>query len=169
MKGVINLKEYKLNKKKVDNMDLQKFAKLVLYFANNTKTRLYKTKLKKLLFYAQFLFYKNFREDLLKTEFVCDYFGPVIEDIDYRLNEIERMGLIEFKNTAYGKYVEAEYDLAENNYTREELLILNRVAKKFDNFSASEISEYSHKEPLWIEAGLKEVIPLELADRLNEF
>ena len=79
------------------------------------------------------------------------------------------MGLIEFKNTAYGKYVEAEYDLAENNYTREELLILNRVAKKFDNFSASEISEYSHKEPLWIEAGLKEVIPLELADRLNEF
>ena len=46
----------KFNNNGGKKMNLKTFAKLVLFFANNTKTRLYKTKLNKLLFYTQFLF-----------------------------------------------------------------------------------------------------------------
>lgn len=151
------------------NMNLKTFAKLVLYFANNTSTKLYKTKLNKLLFYTQFLYFDRYNEDLLGIDFICDYYGPVIEDIDRYLEELEGIGLIKLENTAYGKFVSPEYNLLDENYTREELLILNRVANQFDKFSASQISEYSHDEPLWINTELKEVIPLERAHELNEF
>lgn len=150
-------------------MNLKTFARLVLYFANNTSARLYKTKLNKLLFYTQFLYYNKYHEDLLETDFICDYFGPAIEDIDSFLEEVESIGLIKLENTVYGKFINAEYNLLDENYTKEELLILNKVANKFDKFSASQISEYSHDEPLWINTNIKEIIPLESANELNEF
>lgn len=150
-------------------MNLKTFARLVLYFANNTSTRLYKTKLNKLLFYTQFLYFKRYNDDLLETDFICDYFGPVIEDIDKYLDEIESIGLIKLENTAYGKFISTEYNLLDDNYTKEELLILNKVSNYFDKYSASQISEYSHDEPLWINTNLKDVIPLERAYELNDF
>ena len=40
--------------------NLINISKMVLYFANHTSTKLYQTKLNKLLFYAQFLHFKKF-------------------------------------------------------------------------------------------------------------
>ncbi|WP_297133147.1 Panacea domain-containing protein [Terrisporobacter sp.] len=150
-------------------MNLKTFAKLVLFFANNTKTRLYKTKLNKLLFYTQFLFYKKYEQDLLNTDFVCDYFGPVIEDIDSYLENIEEKGLIKIESTTYGKYINPVYKLSEDAYSQEELFVLNKVAEQFSDFSSSEISKYSHDEILWIDTDLKNIIPLKDAYKLNEF
>lgn len=169
MGNFIDFEKYKLRKKKVDSMDLKEFAKLVIYFANHTKNRLYKTKLNKLLFYTQFLFYKDYEKRLLNKEFICDYYGPVIQDIDSLLDQLEKLGLIEFKTNEYGKYVDTRYKLSEDNYSKEELFILKKVSEKFEDYSSSEISDYSHKESLWKESSLKDIIPLELACDLNEF
>ena len=105
----------------------------------------------------------------MNTDFVCDYFGPVIEDIDSYLENIEEKGLIKIESTTYGKYINPVYKLSEDAYSQEELFVLNKVAEQFSDFSSSEISKYSHDEILWIDTDLKNIIPLKDAYKLNEF
>lgn len=105
----------------------------------------------------------------MNTDFVCDYFGPVIENIDSYLENIEEKGLIKIESTAYGKYIHPVYKLSEDAYSQEELFVLNKVAEQFSDFSSSEISKYSHDEILWIDTDLKNIIPLKDAYKLNEF
>ncbi|MCK4260417.1 MAG: DUF4065 domain-containing protein [Halanaerobiales bacterium] len=75
------------------------FAKIVLFFSNNSSMRLYKTKLNKLLFYSQFLFYKKYNERLFEGDFICDYYGPVLEDLDYFLKILNENEIIKIDYT----------------------------------------------------------------------
>lgn len=169
MSKIIDFNNHKVTKMGVCNLNIRQFAKFILYFANDTTIKLYKTKINKLLFYTQFLYFKNYDEDILGAEFICDYYGPAIENIDSLLSEVERTGLITIKSTCYGNYVSPNYTLSNDLYTDKELFILNKVSSKFKNYSSSAISEYSHKEPLWIDTEIKSIIPLENARYLNDF
>lgn len=150
-------------------INLKIFAKLVMYFLNHTNTKLYKTKMNKLLFYTQFLYYKEYKENLLNGIFICDYYGPVLENIDLYLEVLESKNFIELNSTNYGLYIEPKGYLNDKVYTEKELFILKRVLNKFKDYTSYDISEYSHKENLWKDTNLKEIIPLEKAGELNDF
>lgn len=151
-----------------DEKNIVEVVKLILYFANNTTTKLYKTKLNKLLFYVQFLYYKTFKERLIKDDFICDYHGPTIPDLDYYLNSFEQLGFIELDTTNYGTVIYPKQKLAKDDYTDNERDVLKKVLKTFDKVTATEISDYSHKETLWSNTALKEIISVERANELND-
>lgn len=146
---------------------LVKFAKAVLYFVNHSDKPIYRTKLNKLLFYAQFYHYKNYQEELLSETFVKDFYGPVIQDLDRRLSVLVDAGLLELKEVGFGTTIHPKVSLSNDIYNREELDTLNHVNSYFSDFSAREISDYSHNEPLWSNVALKEVISLSKADLLK--
>lgn len=164
MSSIISISKYKGK-----NINIKELAKVIVYFANNTRKTLYKTKANKLLFYTQFLFYKEYKKDLLGMTFICDYYGPTINELDDYLCILESKKIISINQNGYGKYINAKINLKKSAYTEKELYVLQKVATKFKNYSSSEISEYSHKEKLWKDALLKEVIPLEKAQELSEF
>lgn len=148
--------------------NMVKLSKLVLYFANNSTTRLYKTKLNKLLFYTQFLCYKLYNIRLLEDEFICDFHGPVLNCIDYYLNRFSDLKIINLVETDYGLTIESKFNMPIDQYTKEEQDILPQVLKKFDSYTVSDMSEYSHKESLWLNTGIKNIIDIERADELIE-
>jgi uncharacterized phage-associated protein len=152
--------------KKLDNMF--NLAKIILYFANYTGDNLYKTKLQKLLFYTQFLYYKTYSLRLLEDDFICDYYGPVIENLDEYLNIFCQSGFIRLANTNYGTIITPRIVIGKEEYTEEEKEILKRVLKKFDKFTATEISIYSHNEKLWKRGEIKCKIDIERAAELND-
>lgn len=152
--------------KKLDN--LLKLAKLVLYFANNTTEKLYKTKLQKLLFYTQFLFYKLYTEKLLADDFIHDYFGPTIECLDEYLDTFESSGLIKLIKTNYGVSIMPKIVLSKDDYSAEEKEVLKRVLKKFDKFTATEMSYYSYEEKLWDQESIQGIIEIERAIELHD-
>ena len=122
----------------------------------------------KLLFYTQFLYYKIYHKRLLQDDFVCDYYGPIIPDLDYYLRLLESVSIVRLANTGYGTVISARMKLNEKEYAQEELAILKKVYSKFDKFSASEISDYSHEETLWSNTMLKQVIDIDRAFELRD-
>lgn len=152
--------------KKHDN--LLEIAKLVLYFANNSTEKLYKTKLQKLLFYAQFLYYKQYTEKLIEDDFISDYFGPAIVDLDEYLDIFEAAGLIKLCNTNYGVSIIPKIVLSKDDYSAEEKEVLKRVQKKFDKYTATEISSYSYDEQFWNEGNIQGIIGIERAIELHD-
>ncbi|MDF2672824.1 MAG: hypothetical protein K0R09_1089 [Clostridiales bacterium] len=152
--------------KKLDN--LIKLTKLVLYFSNNSSEKLYKTKLQKLLFYTQFLYYKLNGEKLLADDFINDYFGPTIEGLDEYLNTLESAGLIKQSETNYGISIIPKIVLSKDDYSTEEKEVLKRVLKKFDKFTATEMSSYSYDEKLWDQGSVHGKIEIESTIELHD-
>jgi len=149
--------------------DLAQFAKIVVFFANNSDSPLYKTKLNKLLFYTQFQYYKEFKKPFFDMTFIKDHYGPVLEDLDYCLYKLEGNEFIEVNEDDFGEVIESTCVLSPKNYTNDELYILNKVLNKFGGFTSRKISLYSHEESLWLDTDLKEVIPVRRAGELNDF
>lgn len=144
-------------------------AKYIIFFANRSKKNLYKTKLNKLLFYTQFSYFKQHKERLLEDEFICDYHGPAITELDTYLKEFEEKGLIKKATTIYGTVIVPKVNLFSESYTRSELEILNKVIETFDRYTSSEISDYSHRENLWMCSSIKDPIDINRAVELNDF
>lgn len=169
MNNVIYLNDFKkgivMSEEKKGKLNLLKYT---LFFANKSKKNLYKTKLNKLLFYTQFIYYKKYKIKLLNDDFICDFYGPVIDDIDSYLSEFENKKFIERIHSQFGTIIMPEVALKDDYYEEQELDVLYSVLNKFDKFTSAQISEYSHKESLWSEDCIKEVIDIERAGELQD-
>lgn len=150
--------------------DLQQFAKTVMYFVNNSSTALYKTKLNKLLFYAQFLMYKTYGTVFFDgVNFIKDHYGPVMEGLDFYLEALEKNNFIKIRYNEYGQIIDAMGNLAQDVYSENELKILDKISSKFDSYTSRGISLYSHAESLWRNTPPKQIIDLRRANELNGF
>lgn len=149
---------------------MAQLLKVIVYFSNHSHKKIYKTKLNKLLFYSQFLYYKEYGEKLIDYNFIRDFHGPTIDELDELLIKYEEINAIELKNTQFGTVINSKINLNEYTiYTEKERDILERVIIKFKDHTSATISDYSHKESLWLNTPHKEVISIERANELNEF
>lgn len=164
----------KLNQKNAhmggDVYRMVEFLKLVLYLLNNCKKSIYRTKLNKLLFYTQFLYKKRYDKMLLEDwDFRYDYFGPVLENLDEKLEVLAKVGAIGLVEDQFGSIIYPKKVLDIKEYTQEEIDVLNRVINQFDSFTSREISEYSHKELFWNDDRRGQVIDIDDAEKLKDF
>lgn len=163
----LNTGDKKMNNDKVKK-NLLELSKMIVFFTNDSKQRIYKTKLNKLLFYTQFLCYKTYGLRLLDFEFIKEDHGPVLECLDSYLDILNKAKIIQLIETDYGLTIETSIDISKNEYSNEEYDILDKVNKKFRTYTAVDISNYSHKEFLWLNTDFKETIELNRANELNE-
>jgi len=159
------------NKPRINNEsdNLIQIAKVIIYFASNSSKKLFKTKLHKLMFYAQFVYYKRYKKKLFNADFICNYYGPTLENLDTYLNILQSAKLLKCENTCYGTTISSKVNLEQNSYTEEEEEVLSEVNNKFESFNATRISKYSHEEKLWDEDKIGQKIPIEQAEELLEF
>ena len=141
-------------------------CKLTLYFANNMELKLYKTKLHKLLFYTEFLYAKEYHRSLLNEKFIKHYYGPVLTGLDEYLKLIDDTPMITLETTNLGTYINPCKNITLDSFDKETQIILLKVVEKFKSFTSSEISDYSHLEPLWLEKDYEEEICYKEADNL---
>lgn len=183
MKDIIYLKQYK--EKMGDNMsnrtnnlnlytptnlnteNLLMICKLTLYFANNMDLKLYKTKLHKLLFYTEFLYAKEYHQSLLNEKFIKHYYGPVLTGLDEYLKIINDTSMLTLETTNLGTYINPCKNIPLDSFDKEIQIILLKIVGKFKSFTSSEISDYSHLEPLWTEKDYEEEISYQEAYKLR--
>jgi putative zinc finger/helix-turn-helix YgiT family protein len=133
-----------------------------------------KTKLNKLLFYADFAYYKNYNLSITGCKYVHLPFGPVPDHFEmiYLFLSIKDPSFQETE-IMYPDYVGEEYvsetqpDLAM--FVPSEMKILASVKEKFQDFNAKMIVEYSHQEAAHLETQEKEYIPYYFAKKLRDF
>lgn len=176
----LNFKEYLLGNHLADiysgyrNPNFEKFSEMVIYFSD--KISPFKTKMNKLLFYADFLMFKQSCFSISGMRYKAIDMGPVPNNFqsifEYLANEDEiDICNIEFPNGYVGVQFKARNDRKFNKelFTESELNIIKRVADIFKETSTNDIIQYSHLEEAWKKnKENKSVISYDFAFELNQ-
>lgn len=133
--------------------DVVKISHMIVFFSANADTWI--TKLNKLLFYSDFLSFKNCGIGISGLDYRAIERGPVPSKY---VNLYEVVGEGELLERKYdeeyhgysGSFFESKLTFNELLFDSFELEIMNRVATKFKTFTAKEIKDYSHLEEGWI-------------------
>lgn len=133
--------------------DIEKINNMVLFFAEKVKP--FKTKLNKLLFYADFLHFRMTYFSISGLTYQAIQKGPVPKNYDWIFDDAmkKRMVTIELKD--FGEYMgeqfvksnEAVFD--EGLFSESELKAMQIVADAFKNDTVNQIVAKSHKEDAW--------------------
>lgn len=147
----------------------EKTNELIRYFCYNLNG-VFVTKMNKLLFYTDFLTYKNMGFGLTGLEYQAIEHGPVPIHYGqiYSLAEGVDMDEYIYKNGTSGIILRTHTKPDLSIFSDQEKEIIKQVLEKFRDCSAGKISEYSHNEKGWIDCHKeKQPIPYSYAFDIN--
>ena len=154
--------------------DSKKFTEMVVFFAETIQP--FKTKMNKLLFYADFLMFKQKGISISGVQYVAIDMGPVPNNFNGIFEYLANEDLVDIhcKNFPNGFYGE-QFVANENKkfdpslFSEEELNVLNHISEVFKSTSTRDIIDISHKENAWIEnVETKSVIDYKYAFELSQ-
>lgn len=134
--------------------NFEKFTEMILFFCSDKDV--WKTKLNKLLFYADFAFYKYHGMSISGAKYNPIDLGPVPDNFngifellvnDKTLNVSCKI----FPDGGVGEKYTPQRNFNESLFTPDELKMLHTVKKQFKRTSTQEIIELSHQEKAWNE------------------
>lgn len=153
----------------IPNLKTDKFKNILLYILEKCagKPNVGETVLYKLLYFSDFNFYEIYEEHMTGAEYRKLPFGPVPQKIDAIIKQMIDQKQIERFKTDYHGYPQTRYiPLVKANLQQlkaSEKDVLDKVIEQFSDWSASAISEYSHKDMPWLASKDGEAIDYELA------
>jgi len=136
--------------------NLMRLLEMIVYFTTECKP--WKTKLNKLLFYADFGHYKKTGFSISGAEYIAIQMGPVPlnfgsifeyaamqDDVDITYQEFQNGGIGEFFNPHPNRNFNASL------FDEEELLTMKLIMDRFKDVSTADIINLSHEEAAWSE------------------
>ena len=157
----------KINQKKYNNA--------VLFFAKRIQNgTLGKLKMMKLLYYLDFDFFEKYGRSITGDQYLRFEMGPVprmakkvLDGMKDKEIKIVKRKIAEGYNDQ--EHIEALKDFDVSVFTREELLMLEDVANKWERFTGSEMKSASHGEAPWIATKPDGIIDYNLAYYRNKY
>lgn len=150
-------------------LNLGKLFQAIIFFC---KGGILKTKICKLLFYADFRHYKNYASSITGVRYVHLKFGPVPDRYGYYFATLENEEkAISVDEVNFGEYVGemfcADKDPDLSVFSNSEIKTLIEVKEYFENFGAGKIKDFSHKENGYKETRNGQIISYAYADDLQ--
>ena len=134
--------------------NFEKFSEMIVFFSE--KIEPFKTKMNKLLFYADFLMFKQSCFSISGVRYNAINMGPAPNNIQSIFEYLANNNDIDIYYTTFPKGYFGEQFKARKNrpfnknlFSNIELDVLNKVAKTFKNTSTNDIVELSHLENAW--------------------
>ncbi len=171
---VINITGKGISKNKESNIridipqkNIDKFKEVLIYMLNKigAKSNVGETVLYKLLYFIDFDFYEKYEKQLMGNSYIKNHFGPtpttftsVVTDMMVN-NEVVRV-----EDEFYGKPQKKYLPKREANLSilnADEIKHIDNVLHRLSDLTASQISEYSHKDIPWIGTDEGQEIPYE--------
>ena len=176
----INFKEYLLGNHLADiysgyrNPNFEKITEMVVYFSD--KLSPFKTKMNKLLFYADFLMFKKSCFSISGMRYKAIEMGPVPINFQSIFEYLANKDEIDIFTTEFPQGYIGEQFKSKNDrpfraelFSENELNVLEKVATVFKPTSTNEMIELSHLEEAWKKNEKnKSVISYEYAFDLNQ-
>ena len=150
-------------------LDVQKLFHTILFFCSGEGQL--KTKLNKLLFYADFLHFKRYTVSITGARYAHLPFGPVPDNYERFFAELVDEQRLSIEPAIMGPYVgencvaQLEPDLSM--FEASEIRILAEVKDRFKTFSSTEITDFSHAEAGYTETAPAERISYSYAEQLQ--
>ncbi|KZE65611.1 hypothetical protein AWM68_20635 [Fictibacillus phosphorivorans] len=163
---------YKLHEKTIESgyssFNLEKFINMILFFTQNG---VLKTKLMKLLFYADFLNYKRNLLSISGMPYVRLPYGPVPKDHDLLVSSIAKNDLINIEYDFLNEYtlinIKANQEFDDTLFEKGEIEILELVEEHFKSHGSVAISDFSHEEDAWKHTEDRDIISYDYAGTLQ--
>jgi uncharacterized phage-associated protein len=163
-------------KRNAYNPDLNepKLANAILYFVNDPEIRdLGKTKLMKLLYYADFDHYEQHDESITGARYIRLDHGPVPNDAWAMIDRMILSGDLTQSKVALGAFDRFSYSASRefdpSVFAPEELETIQSVASRFKSFSTTQIEMATHGEAPWLAVKPNQIIPYHLTYYRNNY
>lgn len=135
---------------------VDKFAEMVLFFSQELKPL--KTKLNKLLFYADFLHFQQTGFSISGVKYIAIQMGPVPNNFQSLYEYVANKDFVEIVNISFADEIVGEQFVPTSKklfdtslFSSSELEILNVVCQRFKDTSTRKIIDISHQETAWID------------------
>ena len=145
--------------------DAKRQEEAILFFGQQiNNTYLGRTKLNKLLYYTDYEWIRNKGASITGETYVAMQFGPVPKHIKETLERLEKAQAIRVEKAKIGNYDQDRYVILREPdlsvFTSEEVAHLNSVARRFESWTAKQMSDLTHEDYPWQSARLGEEIQL---------
>jgi putative zinc finger/helix-turn-helix YgiT family protein len=157
-----NVKQYLLGKDLPEastgyrQPNLDKLTEMVVYFTQEAKQP-FKTKMNKLLFYADFLNFTETGFGISGTRYRAIQMGPVPNNYNSLYDYMANTNAIDLCETQFesGAVGDQFKPLANRDFNKElfspiELECLETIAQRFADTTTAQLIELSHQEPAWL-------------------
>jgi putative zinc finger/helix-turn-helix YgiT family protein len=135
---------------------MERLANMIAYFARVLEP--YKTKMNKLLFYADFAHFKKTGQSISGMRYYAIQMGPVPHNYNSIYERLVEQGQISVRTSVMENEAIAEKFLGgslnplhTNVLTDDERTTLSEVSKRFEHITGKGLAELSHQEQGWIE------------------
>lgn len=152
----------------VPSLNVRKFKNVLLYILERCagKPNVGETVLYKLLYFSDFNYYELYEEHLTGAKYRKLPFGPVPQKLDTIILQMIGKGQLQRVKTIYHCYPQTRYlplvkaDLTELKASEKD--VIDKVVLQLSDWSASAVSDYSHKDMPWLASKEGEEINYEL-------
>ncbi len=142
----------------VPQKNLKKFKEVLLYILEKVggKPNVGMTVLYKLLYFIDFDYYEKFEEQLIGATYIKNHFGPTPVEFKKVVESMEKKAELETVKSKYFQHEQTKYlpcresDISVLN--AKEIKHIDEVLFRLSDKSATELSDYSHKDVPWITA-----------------
>lgn len=133
-------------------LSLSRLKNVILFFIEKLNG-VFVTQMNKLLFYTDFLSYRENGQALTGLKFKAIQYGPVPDRWDkvYALLDDISQIEVEVKNGYIGNKLVSDISCDLSSFTNEQMEVLEKVYNTFKNDNAASISRKSHEELAWID------------------
>lgn len=145
------------------------FENVLLYIVERCadKPNVGKTVLNKLLYFCDFNFYELYEEQLTGASYRKMQYGPVPQELEITIEKLTAKGLIATTENTNNGFRQTRYlPLGESSVARLSNLeksVIDDVISQMGDWTAREISDYSHGDMPWIATNEKAEIEYNLA------
>lgn len=153
--------------REIPKENVKKFKQVLLYILGKVGSRpnIGQTALYKLLYFIDFDYYELFEEPLIGATYIKNKFGPTPVSFAKIVKEMERAGqVVEVKSKYFDrdqtKYIPVK-DADVSSLSGKELKHIDDTLERLSHFTATQLSELSHKDTPWRVAHDKEVLDYE--------
>jgi transcriptional regulator with XRE-family HTH domain len=134
--------------------NFQKFTEMILYFSSEKDV--WKTKLNKMLFYADFANYKYHNRSISGAKYCPIDMGPVPDNFNILFEILVNEKVLDvsyqsFSDGGIGEKYTPLRGFDESLFTPDELEIMQNVKVRLTNISTQDVIEMSHQEKAWSE------------------
>jgi len=150
-------------------LDLAKLFNAMIYFC---KGGVLKTKLNKLLFYADFKHFREYAVSITGARYAHIPFGPAPDKYAYYFATLLEEGDIKAEEVAYSEEAVGERFVAAKEpdlslFSDSEIMVLATVKEHFKKFTAKKITDFSHEEKGYKETPTGKLISYVFAEDLK--
>ncbi len=152
----------------VPDINVPKFKNVLLYILEKSagKPNVGETVINKLLYFSDFNYYELHEEHLTGASYKKLPYGPVPKNLDNILADMLEKGELQRVKSEYHGYAQTRYlPLIKTDLTllkASEKEVIDKVIEQMSDWSASAISDYSHRDMPWLASKEGEEINYEL-------